>query len=303
MKPADRDTLLAAANPLSAAVAAQNFDLLQASLLPAVIGDWEGIRAAVQSAKPIIPSGEPRWRTSYLLDASDLKAPGDAQFFCTNPDSSLTVTVNLRSLPPGHYALMIGDYPSTPLAGQLALILGQDTAAAGKWKLGGIYAREGSLDGHDGIWFWSHAREVAKKDMTWSAWFSYDTARMLLSPVDFLSSPNLEKLGSEQSRLQSPTESLPLTVPGIGTSAGKTWKITAARADFTLHTADLGVTYESTGQTDPQAARAEAIAVMTSLLHIHPGLRDTFHGLWAYAEKDGKQSFAIELAMKDIPTT
>src|SRR5271165_396397 len=298
MQQTDRDALLAAANPIATAVTAQNYDALQSSLLPAVTGDWESIRSVVQGTKPLFQGGELHWRTSYLLDSTDLKAPADTQFFCTTSDNSLTVTISLRNLPPGHYALLLADYPGSALAGQLALILGQD---GGKWKLGGIYAREGILDGHDGVWYWTHAREAALKKLNWSAWFSYDTAHWLLTPVDFLSSPNLEKLGAEQLRGQPPSDTLPLTVSGAGPDAGKTWRITAARIDTSLHSADLALTYESTGISDPVPARAEAVAVMSALLRLHPGLLETFHGLWAYAEKDGKQTFAIELAMKDIP--
>ncbi len=296
LQPADREALLTASNAIAGAVATQNFDLLQSSLLPAVTGDWEGIRSIAQSAKPLLQGGTLAWGDAYLLDATDLKAPADTQFFCTNADSAATMTINLRNLPPGRYALLIGDYPGAPLAAQRARIVGAD---AGKWKLGGLFAREGALDGHDGVWYWSRARVLATKKALWSTWFSYDAARWLLLPVDFLSSPHLEKLNREQTQVGSnPADAMPLTVSG---DAGKAWKITALRLDTTLHTADLGLTYESSGITDPLAARTEAIAVMSALLKQHPELRENFHGLWAYAEKDGKQSFAIEQAMAQIP--
>jgi hypothetical protein len=297
-KPADRDAVLAAGNSIADAVAAQNFDALQASLLPAVIGEWDSIRGVAQGAAPVLKGGKVYWSDGYLLDATDLKAPEDTQFFCTNADSSVTMTISLRNLPAGRYALLIGDYEGAPLAGQLALILGADASAGGKWKLGGLFVREGALDGHDGIWYWRHARELAVKKADWSAWFSYDTARWLLLPVDFLSSPHLDKLNREQSQLgTNPSESLPLTVGG----AGKSWRITAIHLDTTLHTPDIALVYEGTGLTDPAAARAEAISVLSGFLKLHPELRENFHGLWAYAEKDGRQSFAIELAMHDIP--
>ena len=303
----DRDALMAAGSTVAGFVASQNHDQLQASLLPAVSGEWEAIRGVAQGAAPLLKGGELHWRSAYLLDASDLKGPQDTQFFCTNADSTMTVAMNLRSLPPGKYALMIADFSGAPLAGQLALILGSDPSASGKWKLGGIFAREGTIDGHDGVWYWTRARELAGKKAPWSAWFDYDAARSLLLPVDFISTPNLEKLNREQTQLgANPAESLPLTVTG-GTAAdtvsgsGKSWKITAIRVDTTLHTADLGLTYDGTGITDPVAARAEAVAVMSGLLKLHPELRENFHGLWAYAERDGKQSYAIELAMHDIP--
>jgi hypothetical protein len=141
LQPAVRESLLAAGNTLAGGIAAQNFDLLQSSLLPAVTGDWDGIRSVAQAAKPLVQGGTLTWGDAYLLDASDLKAPADTQFFCTNADSSVTMTISLRSLPPGRYALLIGDYIGAPLAGQIALILGTtDAGPVGSWKLGGIFA-------------------------------------------------------------------------------------------------------------------------------------------------------------------
>ena len=68
-----------------------------------------------------------------------------------------------------------------------------------------------------------------------------------------------------------------------------------------LARADLGVSYEATGVTDAAALRTEARAVMSALLKEQPGLRENFHGLWAYAMKDGKATPVIELPMTEIP--
>src|ERR1700722_15315453 len=147
MQPVDRQALLTAGNSIAGDVAGQNFDQLQASLLPAVIGEWDNIRGVAQGAAPVLKGGKVYWGDGYLLDATDLKAPADTEFFCTNADSAATMTINLRSLPPGRYALLIGDYTGAPLAGQLALILGTtDAGPVGAWKLGGLFAREGALE-------------------------------------------------------------------------------------------------------------------------------------------------------------
>ena len=144
----------------------------------------------------------------------------------------------------------------------------------------------------------SRARELAKEDLPWSAWYCYEAARSLLVPVDFLSSPNLEKLGGEQAQIKnSPLDAFPYSLP----DGSRTWKIDAVRLDTTLRQADLGVTYESTGVTDPAALRTEAVAVLSALLKAQPGLRENFHGLWAYAVKDGKPTPVIELPMTQIP--
>jgi hypothetical protein len=71
--------------------------------------------------------------------------------------------------------------------------------------------------------------------------------------------------------------------------------------DASLHQADLALVYESTGVTDPAAQRTEAIAVFSAFLKVQPGLRQNFHGLWAYAVKDGKRTPVMELPMGQIP--
>jgi hypothetical protein len=117
-------------------------------------------------------------------------------------------------------------------------------------------------------------------------------------PVDFLSSPNLEKLGQEQAQIKgSPLDAFPYSLA----DGDRTWKIDAVRLDASLRQADLAVTYESTGVTDQAAVRTEAVAVLSALLKAQPGLRQTFHGLWAYAAKDGKRTPVIELPMGQIP--
>jgi hypothetical protein len=83
------------------------------------------------------------------------------------------------------------------------------------WKLAGLSVRPGTFDGHDGVWYWTHARDLARSDQPWSAWYSYDAARYLLLPVDFMSSPNLDKLTQEQGQLKSsPQEAFPLLAAG-----------------------------------------------------------------------------------------
>ena len=114
----------------------------------------------------------------------------------------------------------------------------------------------------------------------WSAWYCYDAARYLLLPLDFLSSPNLEKLQQEQSQIQnSPQSAFPYSLA----DGDRTWKVDAVVLDPSLHHADLAVVYESTGVTDPAAQRTEAIAVFSAFLKAQPGMRQNFHGLWAYA--------------------
>jgi hypothetical protein len=296
MLAADRDQIAAVSQSIAADAVRQDLTALQATLLPAIAGQWDGIRAAAEQAEALVKGGQVEIRNVYLVDATSLTAPADTEFFCSDATGALTVTLNMRGLPPGRYAVVLADALGTPLAGQLAFVLAWDKSAG--WKLGGFYARQGAFDRHDGVWYWTRARDLAKGGQGWSAWYSYDAARYLLVPIDFLSSPNLEKLNQEQSDLRnSPKDAFPLTL----TDGPRSWKVDAVRLDASLDEPDLAVFYESMGITDPAAARTEAVAVMSALLKQHPDVKENFHGLWAYAMKDGKRDFAIELPMAQIP--
>jgi hypothetical protein len=293
----ERDALAAAGARLSAAVVQQDFGALQAALLPAEAQDWEGIRSAVEQAAPLVKGGQAQIRNVYLLDATSLSAPADTQFFCSNSSGSLTVTITMRALPAGRYAVVLADAAGAPLGGQMGFILAWDGLGAG-WKLGGVSVRQGNFDGHDGLWYWMRARELAKLGMDWSAWYCYEAARSLLLPVDFISSPNLEKLTAEQTALKnSPLNAFPYSIA----DGARNWKINSVQVDGTLREPDLAVSYESTGVTDPAALRTEAVAVLSAFLKAQPGLRENFHGLWADAVKDGKVTPVIELPMGQIP--
>ena len=299
----DRDALVAAGGRLSMAVLQQDEGALRAALLPAEAGEWDGIRDTVEQAGPLVKGGRIQLRNLYLLDATMLTAPSDTQFFCSNATGSLTVTMNMRALPPGRYAVVLADAAGAALSGQIGLVLawggsGADTG----WKLAGLSVRAGTFGGHDGVWYWTHARDLARSDQPWSAWYSYDVARYLLLPVDFMSSPNLEKLTQEQAQVKSATGNSPQDAFPLTLAAGdRTWKIESVHLEPSLHEADLGVTYESTGVTDPAAQRTEATSVLSALLKAQPALRENFHGLWAIAEKNGKLAPVMELPMAQIP--
>lgn len=299
LAPQDRSALAAAGQGIAQAILQQDYGTLRSALLPAVVQDWEGIRSAVENGAPLVKGGRVQLRTIYLLDSSSATATGDTQFFCSNASGSLTVTITMRALPPGRYAVVLADAAGAQLGGQMSLVLVWDqTGLVPRWKLGGVSLRQGIIDGHDGVWFWTRGRALAASNAPWSAWYTYDAARYLLLPVDFISSPNLEKLNQEQGQIKgSPAGAFPYSLA----DGDRTWKIDSIRLDARLQQADLGVTYESIGVTDPAAMRTEAVAVLSALLKAHPDLRQNFHGLWAYASRDGKVTTIIELPMAQIP--
>ena len=294
----DRDALAAAGGRLAEAVAQQDYAALKSALLPAEATEWDGIRAVVENSAPLFKGGQLQLRNLFLLDSTSQATTANTQFFCSNASGSLTVTITMRSLPPGRYAVVLADAAGAQYAGQMGFILVWQSSPEPGWRLGGLTLRQGNFDGHDAVWYWTRARELAKLDFPWAAWYAYEVSRFLQVPMDIISSPNLEKLAAEQGQLKnSPQEAFPLTLP----DGPRTWKINSVHLDPALHVADLGVVYDSTGVTDPAALRTEATAVMSAFLKAQPALRENFHGLWAYAVKDGKTTPVMELPMGQIP--
>ena len=94
--------------------------------------------------------GQAQIQAIYLLDASSQTETTDDQFFCSNANGSLTVTVSMHALPPGKYAVVLANAAGAPLGGQLGLIVVWDpTGANPSWKLGGVSVRQGITEGHD----------------------------------------------------------------------------------------------------------------------------------------------------------
>jgi hypothetical protein len=294
LSPADRSAISTVAGRLADAVVGQDFNSLQAALLPAESSEWNSIRGAIEASAPIVKGGKAHLRNLYLLDASMQTTPTDTQFFCSNPAGTITVTINMRALPPGRYVVALADAAGSPYAGQLGIVMAWDGS---NWRLAGVSTHQGVFDGHDGVWYWSRARGLAKVD-PWSAYYSYEAARFLSLPLDFISSPNLEKLQKEQSEIpNSPQSAFPYSL----TSGDRTWKVDSVVLDPSLAEPDLAIVYESAGVTDPAAQRTEATAVFSAFLKAQPGIRSNFHGLWAYAMINGKRTPIFELPMTQIP--
>src|SRR3954453_14606868 len=132
MNAQDRQTLASAGQQLGNAVIQQDFSSIQGTLLPAVAQQWEGMRGVIEQGGAYTKGGQVQLNALYLLDATSLTAPADTQFFCSNTNGSMTVTLSMRSLPPGKYAVILAyvlgaatpGQPPTAIVGQLGFILG-----------------------------------------------------------------------------------------------------------------------------------------------------------------------------------
>ena len=169
--------------------------------------------------------------------------------------------------------------------------------------LGGFFSKPLIVAGHDGLWYWVSARDYAQRSMNWDSWFYYRVAAYSLQPVEFLSSPNLEKLHQEAERVHP--ENLPGAKPLMLSVHGSVYQVTTIDTTVVLGPLDLEVHYvPDTAQTaelrNPPTARKQVTEVMMALLALHPELHDAFHGIWVQADQGSASVFSLELPMDQI---
>jgi len=299
MNPTLRNGFTGEAHTIAAIVQSGDIQGLRAKILPAISGDFDGIAASVTSLKPQVQNAKITVDSLYLLDASK-DAPGAerTQFFCGSP----IVVLTFNGLPPGTYALAILHATGVPQPQQISLILA--SAPGNQWQLAGFYAKPMIEADHDGLWYWTSARKFAQEKDNWTAWLYYHIAVGLLSPVDFLSSPNLQKLQQESEQIRPKDFPADKTQVTLNTQ-GATFSLSAVDTTTQFGGLDLDVHYipnaaQAAQLRTPTEARKQVTDVMTALLAQHPGLRQAFHGMWVHADQGDSSIFALELPMEQI---
>jgi hypothetical protein len=302
MTSVQRDSLMASARSIASLLQSADVEALRANTLAAVAADFSGIAASVKALQPQLQSAILTVEELYLLDASTNPSGGPSRtdFYCGSP----VVALNFNSLPTGTYAFAIVHATGVPQPQQIAIILSKGTD--NRWMLAGFFAKPMIAAGHDGLWYWSSARKYAQTKMNWDAWLYYRIASNLLDPVDFLSSPNLEKLQREADSMR------PDNVPGekpISLNAnGTSFIVTAVDSTTVFGELDLDVKYnpdavQAAQLHDPPAARTQVTEVMSALLELHPELQAAFHGIWVHADQGNASLFALELPMNEIASS
>lgn len=306
-----RAALFDAAHRLGGDVLRNDPAALRAATIPSVASDFSGIAGTVSSVAPGLQGATLTVTNLYALNALDLPPTAaassaastndDVQFFCSVPGAQLLVTITLDSLPKGQYALAILHATGVKAPQQFAMIL-QNTApspiAAPIWQLAGFFARPLTMDGHDSTWYWSQARTLKAKGDPFSAFFYDQAAAYLARPADLFTSNNLDKLSRETAAVEP--QGLPGNQPMLVTTPDTTFAVTGLRADAELGALDLRVDTRVPSVADPVAARASALTLMRTLLHDHPSLRNSFHGIWIFETTPTGQTFAVEQPMSAL---
>lgn len=291
-----RSALLQSARKIALAVQDGDSAAVRSMTIASVAARFDPIAASIQRVAPSITQAVITIDAMYLLDASDLKSVQDqTQFFCDAPNNALHEEVTIPQLPPGNYGLAIVHATGVKNPQQLALLLEKE----GDWRLAGFFSKPLLFAGHDSLWYWSRARTFQQGGQAWNAHFYYQIASNLASPVQFLSTPNLQKLDREQAAVQA--AGLPGLQPVVLNSNGQMFSIASIAPDDSLGGLDLLVHYSTTDTSDPVATRARNLELMKALLMQHPGLRQGFRGLWVFADAPGQPPFGIEQTMSEIP--
>ncbi len=309
----NRDALADAASTLAVSIQTNNAAALRASSVAEVQKSFGALQYLVALTAPKL-AGTPTIEQLYVLDATGLKrnadgsAP-DAQFFCSLNRSTMEADFVIPALPPGKYGFAIVTLPGAPPATQpwrLSLLLRQEPAGAqGKWLLAGFYPGALTAAGHDGLWYWTQARQFAKDKQPWNAWLYYQEAGSLLRPADFVLSTHLDKLHTETSAAAPPalSEGIGVDTPLVVKAAnGDEYRFTGLGVDDSLGhpTLDIAVHLHADPLPDTATATKRNADATRALLAAYPELRKPFHGVRMIAESANAQPFATEQAMADI---
>jgi hypothetical protein len=270
---------------------------LKANAIPEVAANFSGIEQAVVDNKRYFAEGSPSITATYLLDASESKGTLQrADFFCGIYNSPQRVTFSIPNLPAGRYAIVVQQVSGDKDPISLSMIL-QDSG--GSWKLAGYYPRLTSIGGHDGQWFLSKARGFKAQNQALNAWLYYLTAWDLMAPVNFMSTPQLDKITDEMQSARPgdlPSDSSPMNL----SANGKVYRLTDMAAVPMGDDLALRVRYQSADAANNALAFQDNMAVIKAIVARYPELRDAFGSVIARAVDHSGHDYGSLLKMKDV---
>src|SRR3984957_2020366 len=295
MTEAERTALVQSAHSLASAVQSGNASAVQALTIAKVKAQFDPIANTIEQTAPLLAGATITIDALYGLDASDLKAAvEDTVFFCGAAGSPVHVDVTIPQLPQGRYALTLVHATGVKQPQQMAFLLQKST----DWQLAGLFVKPLLVAGHDSVWYWTKARAYNQKGQKWNAYFYYTTAAYLATPADFMTSANLDKLNQETAGARP--DGLPGAQPMEIKAGNQAYSVNDVSTDGSPGGLDLVLHYTPTDTADPVAPRARNLELMKATLAAHPELRDSFHGLWVFAEAPGQRPYGNELAMSEI---
>jgi hypothetical protein len=273
---------------------------LRQNAIPSLASDFTGIEGTIKENQANLSGAQATIKSYFLLDASGPAPIPNAEFYCgvfgKTGQTANSAAFYLNSLPPAKYAVVLLDATSSSGRTMVSQVLQQ---VGTDWKLGGLYIKPAQVAGHDSEWFLARAREYKTKGQLHNAWFYYEEARSLISPLPFMSTLATDKLFDESQNLQ------PTDIPGGGKTAdlpagAVTYKMLSVFPQVVGKDLDLIVRYQTASIANTNQAYQDNVNVMKAALQKWPELRDGFAGIVARGVDASGQDYGTLLAMKDI---
>jgi hypothetical protein len=277
---------------------------LRQNAIPGLASDFSGIETTVKDHQPDFAGASATVKTLFLLEAEGAAPLPTAEFYCgvfgKNGQTSGSAVFQLSNLPPGKYAVVLLDANSaksrTISRTMVSFVL---QYAGNDWKLGGLYLKPAQVAGHDSDWFLARAREYKTKGQMHNAWFYYQEASTLLSPLPFMATAATDKL-SDESRDLRPAD-LPATGKTVDLAAAPaTYKVTAIFPQAVGDDLDLIVKYQAADISNTNQTYQNNVAVIKALVAKYPEARDAFAAVVARAVDPSGRDYGTLLAMKDV---
>jgi len=274
---------------------------LRQDSIPALASSFDGVQQAITSDRGQM-GDQVTIRRDYFLDASKSTAMlPRAEFFCgvygSNGHTPSSAGFVIPNLDPGRYALVLTNANGGKTPYMVTVVLQN---LVGRWMLAGYYPKPTEVAGHDAVWYVQQARRYKQQGQLHNAWFYYVLAWQIYSPVDFMSSLQLDKLSAEIQEVR-PAD-VPITDPVSLTAAnGRTYNLSQEFAVPDEHgQLSLVVKYWASDISNTAMAFQDNTSVIQAVVARSPELRQAFSGIVARATTSTGQDYGTLLAMKDI---
>jgi hypothetical protein len=274
---------------------------LRQGAIPSLASAFDGVQRAVTQDKGQM-GDQVTIRREYFFDASKATARlARAEFFCgvygSNGHTTSSASFAIPNLDPGQYALVLTNVTGGKAPYMVTVVM-QNLQS--QWKLAGYYPKPSEVSGHDAAWYRDQARKFKQQGQLHNAWFYYVLAWEIYSPVEFMSSLQLDKLSAEIQAAK------PADVPGgdpmpLVAANGRTYNLTQAFAvPDEQGQLSLVVKYGVADVSNTIQAFEDNSAVIKAVVVKFPELRQAFGGIVARATAADGQDYGTLLTMKDI---
>jgi hypothetical protein len=175
---------------------------------------------------------------------------------------------------------------------------------AGTWKLAGLSINLKQINGHDSAYYASQAAQFATSNQNLLAWLYYMEAWQLNAPVNFMYTPDRDKIAAQLQKVKPPDFPTAQSPKEI-TANGKTFAVMDIFSEPVQMqgNADLYLIVKYKALTDISDTGKTFQANMDAIhafVQQYPDVRTAFDGIVARAVAPSGTDYGTMLSMKDL---